>query len=149
MKPWIWLRVAAVLQALGTVGHTLASLNSPSRGSEEEAVFNAMRAFHFDVMGSNRSHWDFYKGYELSISVSFLLLAVLIWQLSNMSRTAPRKALPLIVTILIAEILLGVLGWMYFFAAPGVVSILIALCLVMAMFTIYRADERAVATAGK
>ena len=129
----IWLRIAAILQALGTVGHTMASQKPVSRGPGEEAAFSAMRSFHFDIMGATRSHWDFYKGYELSISVAFGVLAVLIWQLSSMSMADNGQARPLIVTILVCEILFGIIGWIYFFAAPGTVSILIALCLAIAL----------------
>jgi hypothetical protein len=145
MKSWIWLRAAAVLQALGTLGHTMAT-HSPSRGPEEQAVFDAMRAYHFTVMGASRSHFDFYKGYELSITVLFAVLAVLMWQLGNLSRSEPRHAMPLIVTILICQVLLDVVGWTNFFAGPGVMSILISLCLVAALFGMYRQDHAAPAT---
>jgi hypothetical protein len=146
MKPWNWLKLAVILQALGTVGHTMATQNPPSRGPEEQAVFSAMRSFHFTMMGSARSHWDFYKGYELSITVAFALLAVLLWQLSSLSRTAPELARPLIVTIIISEIFLSMIGWIYFFAAPGVTSLLIALCLIAALLSMRRTDQVSLAT---
>ncbi len=146
MKPWIWLRVAALLQALGTVGHTMASFDSPSRGPGEEAVFNVMRAYRFDIMGVTRSHWDFYVGYELFITVTFAFLSVLMWQLSSLSRTAPEHAHPLTVTILICEIFMSIMGWEYFFAGPGVVSMLIAVCLVATLLALRRGDQPSVAT---
>jgi hypothetical protein len=146
MKPWIWLRVAALLQALGTIGHTMASFNSSSRGPGEEAVFNVMRAYRFDMMGLTRSHWDFYQGYQLSTTVTFAILAVLMWQLSSLSRTAPEHARPLIATILVYDIFISIIGWEYFFAGPGVMSILIALCLVAALFTLRRGDQTTLAT---
>src|SRR4029077_3596802 len=105
MKSWTWLRIAAVLQALGTVGHTMASQMPTSRGPDEVAVFDAMRAFHFNIIGATRSHWDFYKGYELSITVAFGVLAVLIWQLGNLIKTDASAARPLIATVLVCEIL--------------------------------------------
>jgi hypothetical protein len=68
MKPWIWLRIAAALQALGTVGHNLATLSTKAtHGPLEQAVFDAMRGFQFNIMGSTRSTWDFYRGYRLHI----------------------------------------------------------------------------------
>src|SRR5258708_2571638 len=121
MKPWTWLRIAAVLQALGTVGHTIASQMPASRGPSEVAVFDAMRSFHFEIMGATRTHWDFYKGYEIFVSVAFGVVAVLIWQLSNLSKVDARRARPLIATILVCEIIFAILGWIYFVAAPGVV----------------------------
>ena len=63
------------------------------------------------------------------MTVVFAVLAVLIWQLGSLSKTEPRQAVPFIVTILVAEILLSAVGWEYFFAGPGGMSILIAACL--------------------
>jgi len=105
-----------------------------------------MRGFHFDIMGSSRSVSDFYRGYEFSMTVTFAVLAVLMWQLSNLSRAEPRRALPLIVTILVCTILLDVLSWVYFFAGPGVMSALISLCLLFAVLTSYRDTRAALAT---
>jgi len=61
MKAGIWLRVGAVLQAIGTVLHTIASWDPPSRRPGGEAVFGPMQTFHFQIMGASRSHWDFYE----------------------------------------------------------------------------------------
>ena len=146
MKPWTWLRVGAALQGLGAVLHTIASMDSPSRGPAEKAVFAAMQSFQFQIAGVTRSHWDFYRGYELFITVIFAVLAVLIWQLSNLSKTSPRQAVPMIVTILVAEILMSAIGWEYFFAGPGGMSILIGACLVAAILGLRRVDQPAVQT---
>jgi len=101
-------------------------------------MLEAMRAFHFDIMGSSRSVWDFYRGYEFSMTVVFAVLAVLMWQLGNLSRAEPGRALPLIATILVCTALLDVLSWAYFFAGPGVMSALITLCLAVSLLTSYR-----------
>jgi uncharacterized MAPEG superfamily protein len=140
MKPWIWMRIAAVLQGIGTVLHTIASQYSTSRGPGEQAVFDAMRSFRFDIMGANRSHWDFYNGYEVSTTVVFAVLAVLMWQLGNLSRSAPDHARPLILTMLVYQILMDVVSWTYFFAGPGVMSILISVCLIAALLTMSRVE---------
>jgi peptidoglycan/LPS O-acetylase OafA/YrhL len=146
MKPWLWLRVAAVLQGIGTVLHTIATTVRPDNGPREAAVFSAMQSFHFQIMGATRSHWDFYRGYELSITVVFGIIAVLIWQLATLSKAHPRQARPLIVTMLVAEILLDVVSWEYFFAGPGTMSILIAACLLVALLGLGRSDQPALAT---
>ena len=147
MKPWLWLRIAAVLQALGTVGHNLETLSTkPTHGPQEQAVFDAMRAFQFDIMGATRSTWDFYRGYQFSTTVTFVLTVVLLWLLSNMSRSAPREARPLVLAILIAQIFNAVIGWQFFFAGPGVMGGLIALCLALAVIGLYRADQPALRT---
>lgn len=141
MKPSIWLKIAASLQALGTIFHTLATSNPGSRGPAEVAVFEAMRGFRFEIMGATRSHWDFYHGYELSITVIFAMIAVLIWQLSSLSSSAPDRARPLLITILIAQVFLSIVSWAYFFAGPGVMSILIILCLAVGLFSMPRGAD--------
>ena len=147
MKPRIWLRIAAVLQALGTVGHNLETLSTkPTHGPQEQAVFDAMRGFQFNIMGATRSTWDFYRGYQFSTTVTFVLMVVLIWMLSNMSRSAPREARPLVLAILVAQIFNAVISWQFFFAGPGVVGGLIALCLAIAVIGLYRAAQPALRT---
>ncbi len=146
MKPWTWLRIGAALQGLGAVLHTIASMDSPSRGPAEQALFAAMQSFRFQIAGVTRSHWDFYRGYELSITVVFAVLAVLIWQLSNLSKAAPRQALPMIITMLAAEVLMSAIGWEYFFAGPGGMSILIGACLLAAIAGLRRGDRPAIQT---
>ena len=133
MKPWTWLRVAAVLQALGTVGHTLATASTvPTHGPGEKAVFEAMRGFHFEIMGATRSTWDFYRGYQFSTTVTFVLLVVLLWLLGDLSRRAPQQARPLVLAILGAQLATVMVSWTYFFAGPGLVGGAIALCLAIA-----------------
>lgn len=139
-----FLRTAAVLQALGTVGHTLATASGKAtHGSQEQAVFDAMQTFHFDVMGTTRTVWDFYRGYEFSITVIFAMLAVLIWLSGDLGAAFPRRAVPLVVTILAAEALLSFLSWTYFFAGPGVVSLLICLCLAASLVLLSREESAA------
>ena len=144
MKPRIWLRIAAGLQAFGTLGHNLATLNpQPTHGAHEQAVFDAMRGFQFDIMGSTRSTWDFYRGYQFSTTVNFVLTMVLLWLLSNMSSRAPREARPLVLALLIAQLFNVAVGWEFFFAGPGVVGSLIATCLTLAMVGLYRPERPA------
>jgi peptidoglycan/LPS O-acetylase OafA/YrhL len=147
MKPWVWLRIAAVLQALGIVGHNLATLSTkPMHGPAEQAVFDAMRGFQFNIMGSTRSNWDFYRGYQFMTTVNFALILVMLWMLSNWSRRAPREARPLVLAILIAQIFFVVIAWEFFFAGPGVVGGLLALCIAMAAFELYHADQQVLRT---
>ena len=147
MKPWIWLRIAAALQAFGVVGHNLETLSTkPTHGSGEQAVFNAMRGFQFEIMGATRSTWDLYRGYQFSITVTFVLIAVLLWMLSNMSRTLPREARPLVVTFLIAQLFYVLISWEFFFAGPGVVGGVMAACMAAAAIGLYRSDQPQAAT---
>ena len=149
MKPRIWLRIAAALQGFGTVGHNLATLGTkPTHGAPEQAVFDVMRGFQFDIMGSTRSTWDFYRGYQFSTTVTFVLTMVLLWLLSDMSRSAPREVRALVLALLIAQLFNVVIGCeFFFFAGPGVVGALIAICLALAVIGLYRPERPAPAKA--
>src|SRR5262249_54004683 len=70
MKAYIWLRCLAALLALFTIGHTLGTY-SPKvvRGPAEAAMFQAMQSFRFPIMGFERTHWDFYRGFAITVSV--------------------------------------------------------------------------------
>jgi hypothetical protein len=147
MKPWIWLRIAAALQTLGVVGHNLETLSTkPTHGPQEQAWFDAMRGFHFEIMGATRSTWDFYRGYQFSITVTFVLIAVLLWMLSNMTRNAPGEARPLVVAFLIAQLFYMLISWEFFFAGPGVVGGIMAACMAAAAISLYRSDQPKPAT---
>ena len=142
MKPWIWLRIAAALQALGVVGHNLETLSTkPQHGPAEQAVFDAMRGFKFGIMGSTRSTWDFYRGYQFSTTVTFVLIVTMLWMLSNMSRRAPQEARPLVVALLFAQVCNVVIGFDFFFAGPGVIGGIIAVCLGIAVLGLYQAEQ--------
>ncbi|HVB37223.1 MAG TPA: hypothetical protein VND92_01755, partial [Vicinamibacterales bacterium] len=67
-------------------------------------------------------YWDFYHGFGLTISLLLAVLAVLAWQLSTISRRAPRAALPMTITLMLAFGGLTVLSWRYFFSGPIVLS---------------------------
>jgi hypothetical protein len=141
MKPWIWLRIAAGLQAFGVVGHNLETLSTrPQHGPPEQAVFDAMRGFRFEIMGSSRSTWDFYRGYQFSTTVTFVLIVMLLWMLSNLSRRAPHEARPLVLALLFAQICNVVIAFQFFFAGPGVVGAIIAVCLAIAALGLYRTE---------
>jgi hypothetical protein len=58
-----------------------------------------------------------------------------------MSRRAPGEATPLVLAILIAQLFNEVVSWRFFFAGPGVMGGLIALCLVVALAGLYHADQ--------
>jgi len=142
MKAWIWLRIAAALQALGVVGHNFETLSTkPQHGPAEQAVFDAMRGFQFNIMGSTRSTWDFYRGYQFSTTVTFVLIVTLLWMLSNMSRRAPQEARPLVLALLLAQVCNVAIGFEFFFAGPGVVGGIIAVCLGIAALGLDQGEQ--------
>ena len=132
MKPSILLRVASILTLIFCAGHTYGALASSSRDPEQAAVFMAMQAFPFEIMGARRTHWEFYRGFSLLFSVTLLLLAVLLWQLARLSNRDPAGARPLIASLFLAYLGFTILCGVYFFIAPAAFSAAVAICLALA-----------------
>lgn len=125
------LRIAAVVYALFTAGHTFGAMfKDPSTGGpEKQAVLAAMRTYHENVMGASRSYWDFYKGFGFMVSWSLLLFTILCWQLGALARSNPSVARPLILTLFLISIPITVLSYTNFFAAPAIFSTVATLLL--------------------
>jgi hypothetical protein len=92
MKPWLWLRIAAVATLLYCGGHTLGAPWTPVTGAQEMAVIEAMRSVRFDVMGNSRTYWDFYVGFGAVISGYLAVQAVVLWQLGTLARMTLRRS---------------------------------------------------------
>jgi hypothetical protein len=122
----ILFRTASVLMLLLGLGHTAGyPWSDPSWGFD----VGPMQSSHFKILGFDRTYWQFYVGFGLSISVLMLLPAVTAWQLGNAQDAGRRtRAWTLIVTFAA----LTVLDCMFFFAIPIVFSALITLCLLVA-----------------
>jgi hypothetical protein len=134
VKAATWLRALAIILGLFALGHTIGTaVPTVTRGPGEAAVFSVMQGYRFPVMGFERSYWQFYRGFALTISVLMVMLAVFAWQLVPLSKRSPADALPMAVTLLVGLTLNLVVTVVFFFAAPMVFSIVVVLCAGMAV----------------
>ena len=137
MKASRWLRAAAVLLALFFLGHTAAVvLPAKSSGPREDAVLHSMKDFHFDAMGRDRTIWDFWLGFNVFTSVALAILVVLTWQLGGLARKDRALAAPLVSSLGLGLVLLGLLNARWFFAAPAALSALAAACVLAARMSL-------------
>jgi hypothetical protein len=132
MKQLILLRTASALTLIFCIGHTYRALGPTFRGPEEAAVFMAMQAYPFSIMGFRRTIWDFYRGFSLLFSLTLLLLTVLLWQLGAMARSDPARVRPLIATVFLGYLGFTILCGLYFFTAPAALSAAAGICLALA-----------------
>ena len=100
-----------------------------------------MKAHRFEVMGSVRSFWDFFFGYGLFISINFLIQAVLFWQLASFAKRGLREIRPIIACFFFGYVGFAILAWTYFFIAPAVHEVLIAICLGLAFISLGRQEH--------
>jgi ABC-type sugar transport system permease subunit len=113
-KPWIWLRIASVFDGLFAVGHGLGHERSIEGGLPGETVVGAMKTFHFNAMGSDRTYWDFFTGYSLMVVVIAVLLAVVLWQLASLAKSHALKIRPLVRTLTVAQVAITIIAFTKF-----------------------------------
>ena len=131
MTATLWLRIAAVIQLLFTIGHSLGGSDHWSPIGETE-VLRQMRSFRFDVMRVNRSYLDFFMGFGWSLSVAMLLEAILLWQLASIARTNAAIVRPLIGVFALAMLANGVVAWRLLVPVPAIFSAVLFMVLAVA-----------------
>jgi hypothetical protein len=135
MKPTLFLRIASVLTLIHAILHTVGGVfGKPEPGAAQAAV-TAMQSNHFLVMGLPRTYSDFYMGLGLCVTIFLTIEAIVFWQLGSLAKTHAPLIRPVLATFVVAYLALAVNSGFYFFQAPVVTEILIALCLGVAFVT--------------
>jgi hypothetical protein len=133
MKPVIFLRIASVLTFVHAALHTIGGVFGGAAPGAQQVAVSAMKANEFVAMGVTRTYWDFYMGFGLAVSVFLTAEAVVFWQLSSLAKTDALRLRPVLATFLVGYLGFAVVSYRYFFAAPVITEILIALCLGLAI----------------
>ena len=90
MTPKVLLRIAAAAITLFELGHTLGGMIfAESHGPEEDTLLAALATYRFDVMGSMRSHYEFYVGEGWYLSATLATMIALCIILSNAAQESP------------------------------------------------------------
>jgi hypothetical protein len=135
MKPVIFLRVASILTLIHAVLHTIGGVfGSIDPGAAAVAV-EAMKVNTFPLMGHTRSFWDFYRGMGIGVSISLTTECVAFWFLGSLAKRDAARLRPILATFAAGYLALSVNSYTYFFLGPVIVEILIAACLLFALFT--------------
>jgi len=132
MSTTIWLRVSAVISLLFTVGHFMGGMQNWSPMAANP-VLESMRAVRFNVMGVDRSYFDFYMGFGHTATVNLLLQSVLLWMLGNVARTHVSLVRPMIAAFIVAAALTGVIAWRYILPVPAFFSLALCVTLIVAL----------------
>jgi len=131
MNAKLWLRISAIVSLLLAAGHTLGGRKSWSPNGEHP-VLQQMRDVHFDVMGVNRSYYDFYMAFGYSLAVALFMQSILMWQLSGLVSTDVARARPMIAVIAVACIASAMIAWLMIFPIPAYLQTALAICLLVA-----------------
>jgi hypothetical protein len=131
MRASLLYRIAAVLLVLFAVGHTLG-FREPDPKWGVDVLLASMRSTHFDVLGADRSYWDFFLAAGYSVGVFYLFAAVLAWQLGGLPPAASASLRGAAWAFALAFAAIAVVSWRFLFVVPIAFSSLIALCLAAA-----------------
>jgi hypothetical protein len=128
MQPKILLRIAAAAITLFALGHTVGGMILfESHGPEEDALLAQLAAYRFDMMGTMRSHADFYEGEGWYLSATLIMLIVLTWQLSNAVVDNPKLVGRMALVIATFFAVSAALCAKFFFGMPLLMSLVAAL----------------------
>jgi hypothetical protein len=136
-----WLRAASIIALLFAIGHTLGRPWTPATALDAGAVVDAMKAIRFEAMGANRTYWDFYVGFGVSVSVYLAAQAATLWLLGGVARREPRLARPFIVLLIASFAAIGWITWTNFFPLPLVLCLAVVVCLVMSLIASHRTPD--------
>lgn len=125
----IAIRVAQVAIALFAIGHTLGMLSSSFRSDAERAAIEGLKAYRFDIMGVQRSHYDFYLGMGWSLSLFLVFCLVLTQWLIPVVQAQPGAARPILWGLAAVFAVMTAFCVRWFFPAPLAMSAVAAVAL--------------------
>jgi hypothetical protein len=137
-----------VLTLIHAALHTIGGVFGGAAPGVQQATVAVMKANEFPAMGVMRSYGDFYMGLGLIVSVFLTVEAVVFWQLGSLAKIDAVRLRPVIATFLVGYLCAAAVSYRYFFAAPVITEISIALCLGLAIASAKQAagvGQRAVA----
>ena len=133
MRTVLFLRIASVLTLIHAALHTIGGVFGGAAPGAQQATVAVMKANEFAVMGVMRSYWDFQMGLGLVVSVFLTMEAVVFWQLGALAKIDALRLRPVLAAFLVGYLCVAAVSYRYFFAAPVITEILIALCLGLAI----------------
>ena len=131
MNSAILYRISAVLLLLFAVGHQLGFRKVDPRWGVAQLV-DGLKSTQFDVQGARRTYWSFFSGFGFFVTVLLLFSAVLAWQLAALPAATLTSLRVVLWAFAACYVIIAVLTWRYFFMAPVIFSVLVALGLVLA-----------------
>jgi hypothetical protein len=133
IKPAIYLRTASVLTLIHAVLHTIGGVFGTPEPGAAATAFAAMQSNHFLLMGHDRSYAEFYMGLGLFVTFALTSDAIVFWMLGSLMSTDSARLRPILALFLVEYLVIAVNSYRFFFMAPVIVELIIALCFVMAI----------------
>jgi hypothetical protein len=134
MKPVIFLRTASILTLIHAALHTIGGVFGKPTPGVATMVAATMHT-RFPVFGVVRSYSDFYLGMGLAVSIFLTVEAIVFWLLASLAKSDAARLRPILSIFLLGYLAPALNSFSLFFAGPVIAELLIAACLIMAIFT--------------
>jgi hypothetical protein len=118
VSPVVLIRLSSILVVLLMVGH-MSAYPWSTHGLQETQLVDSMKTLQFEFIGEHSSYWSLYLGWGLWMGVSLMMLAVILWLLSDIASVAPRRV-GAITGVISASCLIGAYLSLRFFYVPPV-----------------------------
>ena len=117
MKPKLLLRIASGAMFFHLLGHTMGQLNSrKTTDPVKQEVINQMTNHKFMFMGTMRSMIDYSDGFSYATSIALLLMAIILWLVSNdLLSSKTSLGFKILVTLSISLFIWSVDEFIFFF----------------------------------
>ncbi|MDI7209451.1 LIC_13387 family protein [Leptospira santarosai] len=134
MKPKLFIRIASVLISIFVVGHSIGHFTRyNTTDSQALNTISVMQKTKIPMEGVVKSYDQFYTGMSLNLSIFLISLTFLLWFLSNLAESNPQTTLKLLIPIFFCVSCFSVTGFVYFFFAPTMISLLAAFSLLISV----------------
>lgn len=125
MKPKLPLRIASVVMLLLDLGHTLGALTwKQASDPPQQEVIRHMTGKKFPFMGTTRSMGEYYDGYGFASTLARLLIAIILWLVSNANQQTRDLSKKITLTISIILVLWGIVELIFFFPLAAAFSLI-------------------------
>jgi hypothetical protein len=140
MKPVLYLRIASILTLIHSILHTIGGVFGKPAPGTATMVAATMRE-RFEFFGATHSYADFYRGMGLCLTIFLTMDAAILWLLASMAKYDAARLRPVLAMFLLGYLAMALNSYAFFFSAPVITELLIALCLGAAIFTAKPADD--------
>ncbi len=118
-SPVILIRLSAILLVGLMIGHTSAYPWTSPHVLQETQLADSMKSVDFVFMGEHSTYWNLYFGWGLWMAVSLLVLAIILWFLSDLAHLAPRKVGAILGVIAVTNLIGVYLSFRFFYIPPA------------------------------
>jgi len=127
----ILLKISSIISLIFAAGHSMGGLKKWSPMGDN-AVLKAMSDVHFPVYGQSRSYLDFFMGFGWSLSVSMLVQAAILWQMSKIDAADSKIVRSMTAVFIAATLASSAISGVFLFLMPVLFSLALLVPLIAA-----------------